>query len=575
MTDSAIHIENLSFRYPGSDAFVLRGIQLDIPRKDFVAIIGSNGSGKSTLCKAFNGLIPHFYHGDYEGQVIVMGASTLQHTVDVLSLHIGYVYQDFENQLVRPTVWDEITFAPINFGLKDYQERAERAMDILGLQPLREQFVWQLSGGQKHLVALAGVLALDPEIIVVDEPVAQLDPLHATLIYDKLRELNDRYGKTIIVIEHHTEFIAKYCKHTLLMDQGCVRWYKPVQEALNELDTLASLHILPPQVTQVTAQLYKQEGRLPTGLLPITVEEAGPLLQDFGRAAIAPLQHREQEAIRTAPILTVTDLHHEYKTIDKKLVMALTGINLEVRESERVAVVGNNGAGKSTLLKMITGIIKPTRGGIRLLDSDVLKLSPEQIADRTTYIYQNPEEMFIADSVREDVEYFLASREEADYSAFIDELIRIFRLQELQDRDGRLLSGGQQRRASLAIGMGMRPQLLLMDEPTASLDVSSRKEMTRMLELLDGRVKAVVVATHDMQLVAEWATRVIVMNRGRIVADLTPRELFSAEGLMRDCGLIAPQITGLSLRCHMQPPALSVEEFVGRYQMEDEHSEVC
>ncbi len=567
MAETLIRLDNVSFRYPGAERNVLNGVSLEIYEGDFVAVIGGNGSGKSTLCKTFNGLIPHFYNGDFEGDAQVMGASTLAQSVDALSKRIGYVYQDFENQLVRPTVYDEIAFGPINFGMADYRERAERALDLLDLRPIRDEFVWQLSGGQKHLVALAGALALDPDVIVVDEPVAQLDPVHAEALYDKLRQLNERYGKTIVVIEHHTEYIAEYCKHAILMDGGRLRWRKDVRTALNEIGTLAELHILPPQVTQAAHRLRGEEasGIGASQPLPITIGEAAerwlaPLPASIEDAP-TPAPPREPSG---APVLRIAGLRHEYKTIDKRKANALESIDLELFEGDRVALVGNNGAGKSTLLKLITGIVKPAEGEITLLGQNALKLSPERIAEMAAYIYQNPEEMFIADHIRADIEYFLASRNEDGYGAFVDELVRIFRLADLQHRDGRLLSGGQQRRASLAVGMAMRPQLMLLDEPTSSLDVSSRKELVRMLEHLRGRVKAVVVATHDMQLAAEWANRVIVMHRGRIRADVAPSDLFRDEALMRACGLKAPQIVEWSRRCGFEPPALSVEEFVVR-----------
>ncbi|MCI3927002.1 ATP-binding cassette domain-containing protein [Paenibacillus sp. TRM 82003] len=572
MATALIQLDDFTFRYPGAEQHSLKRVRLTIEAQDFVAIIGSNGSGKSTLCKTFNGLIPHFYNGDVEGEVRVMGASTFEQTVDVLSRRIGYVYQDFENQLVRPTVYDEITFAPINFGLADYHHRAERVLDILELGHLRNEYVWQLSGGQKHMVALAGVLALDPEVIVVDEPVAQLDPFHATLIYDKLKLLNERYGKTIVVIEHHTEFIAAYCKHAILMDQGSVRWVKPVREALNELDTLAALHILPPQVTQAAKRL----GLPGDGLLPVTVDEAAEVWAGNVRPRETKTPAAEPvSGIRGSSVLRIEGLQHYYKTIDNRRTAALTNLRFEAFEGDRIALVGNNGAGKSTLLKMITGIIKPTQGEISMLGHNVVKLPPERIAEMAAYIYQNPEEMFIADHIREDIEYFLAVREEEGYRRFVDELIDLFRLKELQYRDGRLLSGGQQRRASLAVGMAMKPQLLLLDEPTASLDVSSRKEMVRMLELLQGRVKTVLVATHDMQLVAEWANRVVVMNQGSILADTDPRSLFRDEPLLSACGLKTPQIVEASRRVRLDPPALSVDEFADRVQMGRVRHEIC
>ena len=248
-------LKDVSFTYPGSETPVLKNVNLTINPGEFTAIIGGNGSGKSTLCKTFNGLIPQFYVGDFEGEVIVNDLTAEDHTVSQLSQNVGYVYQDFENQLLRPTVIDDVCFVPLNYGLQDYKERGEWALEVTGLSSLRNEFIWQLSGGQMHLLALAGALAMKPKILIMDEPIAQLDPNHAKQIYDILRELNVEYDMTIIVIEHHTEFIANYCDQVVLMDQGSFRWKKPVKEALSQVDELMARQIYPPQVTQVAHSL--------------------------------------------------------------------------------------------------------------------------------------------------------------------------------------------------------------------------------------------------------------------------------------------------------------------------------
>ncbi|MGE7056062.1 energy-coupling factor ABC transporter ATP-binding protein, partial [Paenibacillus glucanolyticus] len=237
----AVNITDVTFVYPGSEQPVLNGASLTIGRGSFTAIIGGNGCGKSTLCKLFNGLIPHYYSGDFTGTVEICGLFAEKHTVSELSRMVGYVYQDFDNQLVRPTVLDEAVFAPLNYGLAEYREMGSRALELCGLTHLKDRYIWELSGGQKHLLALAGALSLEPDILVVDEPVSQLDPQHARQVYDVLRQLNRVHGKTIIVIEHHTEFIADYCEEVCLMEQGTVRWQRPVAEALNSLEDLERL----------------------------------------------------------------------------------------------------------------------------------------------------------------------------------------------------------------------------------------------------------------------------------------------------------------------------------------------
>ena len=246
----AVEIDQLTYTYPGASQPTLREIALRIPQGDFLAVVGNNGCGKSTLCKTLNGLIPHFITGDFAGRVKVGGLDTLESDVSLLAQKVGYVYQDFENQIVRPTVLDDASYACLNYAFPDYLDRGRAALKQCGLEGREGEYVWQLSGGQTHLLALAGAVSLQPDILILDEPIAQLDPMHADRIYGVLRELNETYGKTIIVIEHHTEYIADYCRHVMLMKDGQVQWMLPTDEALRRVEELEACNIFPPQVTR-------------------------------------------------------------------------------------------------------------------------------------------------------------------------------------------------------------------------------------------------------------------------------------------------------------------------------------
>lgn len=554
-----ISIESVSFRYPGAENWVLQDASVEIEKGEFTAIIGGNGAGKSTICKTMNGLIPSYYVGDFEGTVLVDGLNAQTASVAALSKKVAYVYQDFENQLVRPTVLEEAIFSPLNFGYPDYMERGKEALRILGLSHLEKEHIWQLSGGQKHLVALAGAISLQPEILIIDEPVAQLDPAHAIELYDKLKMLNEVYNKTIIVIEHHTEFIANYCSSVIMMEQGSVRWKKPVKHALSLVDELKEKNIHPPQVTQAMHQLKKEN--MPE-LYPITVQEAKEEMA--GKYEILSSPHLVVPKENGVETISIKDVEYGYKTITRKRKTIINKLSLDCYEGEKIALVGSNGAGKSTLLKMIAGLIKPQKGTLFVDDNSVAKLSMEQLAEKVAYIYQNPEEMFIEENIYKDIEYFLKVRKTENRDDFIEEIIQRFNLSELKERDGRLLSGGQQRRASLAIGIAMKPSIVLLDEPTASLDIATRKDMMVMLNDLKSLVKTTIVASHDMELVAEWASRVIVLKDGCILDDTTPHELFSKPDLLREASLVAPQIVTLSQEVKMYPAAISPEEFLSR-----------
>ncbi|MDX6152785.1 ABC transporter ATP-binding protein [Marinococcus sp. PL1-022] len=560
-----IEAVNVHFKYPGASDYVLNGADFSIEQGEFTAVIGGNGSGKTTLCKTINGLIPNYYTGAFSGEIRVGTKSVSQTTVSEMSHAVGYVYQDFENQLMRPTVLDDVAFAPLNFGDPAFMKKAEWALEALGISHLRDQSIWQLSGGQKHLTAIAGVLALDPEILIIDEPAAQLDPHHARDIYSRLQKLQNDYGKTIIVIEHHTEFIADFCSRVLLVDHGRVLWNLPVKEGLLQIHDLTSRDIFPPQVTQ--AALNMNSG--PEHDFPVTVAEGYTYFKQNVHPPALSAGPKEKAAGEELPLMTLNRLSFSAKTMANERKNILNNLSASFYPGEKIALVGTNGAGKTTLMKCFAGMIKPTEGSWDIHADSVKKKSLEQLAGVVSYIFQNPEEMFIQDSVYNDLYFHHRSRGQSD-DAFIEQLIQSFRLEDVLDKDGRLLSGGQQRRASMAVGLASEPRLLMLDEPTASLDVQSRKELVRILQQMN-KVDTVLIATHDMQLVAEWANRVIVMDRGEFIFDGLPRDMFDQEYIWKRAGLVPPQIVQLALELDIEPPPLSVEEFTNWIKEEITH----
>ena len=558
-----LKIDNVNFRYPGQKENTLNGLNIEIEEGTFLAIIGSNGSGKSTMCKLLNGIIPHFFVGDIEGNILVDGIETLKSSVGEVSKIVGYVYQDFENSIVRPTVLDEVSFGVLNYGYDDYKERAIEALEILDLMHLKDSYIWQLSGGQKHLVALASVLATKPKYIIIDEPVAQLDPYHARMTYEKLKLLNEKYNITIIVIEHHTEFIADYCKEVALVKSGVVKWKKDVKSALTSVEELVECNIFPPQVTQLAYNLF---GNLEKKL-PITTKEGKEF---FNKEELYIDKSRKDNLEQSKLILELKNVVAGYKDYTKQDKVVIKDMNLKFYEDEKIAIVGNNGAGKSTILKMLSRLVKPISGEICLKGENIVKKSPEEVCNLVSYIQQNPEEMFIDDSIEKDVAYFLKSKEIENYESIVDDILKELNLEKIRTKDARLLSGGQQRRVSLAIGMGMTPEVILLDEPTASLDISSRRELLKLLEILKKYIKISIVATHDMQLVADWATRVIVMNEGKIIFDGCTKELFKNKEVLFKANLVPPQIVELSHELNMDDMVLSIEDVKSINKVKDE-----
>ncbi len=557
-----IEIDHLTYAYPGAAEPTLRDVSLTIGRGDFLAIVGNNGCGKSTLCKALNGLIPQFITGRYEGRVTACGLDAAATDVGVMARHVGYVYQDFENQIIRPTVLDDASYACLNYALPDYLARGREALRQCGLVGKEEDYIWQLSGGQTHLLALAGVLSLQPEVLILDEPIAQLDPMHAGRIYDVLRELNEVYGKTIIVIEHHTEYIADYCKHVLLLRDGRAEWMLPAREALRRVEELQACSIFPPQVT-IAAHRLRQRGEWPADApLPVTVEEGLRAFRPRPEAPDRPVRayHCAQETAAA-----FRDVSVAYRSVKGAPHTVFARLNLEIHRGDKIALIGSNGAGKSTLMKLLVGLLRPSSGEVTLGGESIRDVRPEALSRRISMVYQNPEDMFIQDSIGADISFAMEARKLAGSAARTDELLERFRLSALRGRDGRLLSGGQMRRASLAIGIALDPAILLLDEPTANLDIATRKEIMRTLEEMKEVTETVIIATHDMQLVCEWAERVIVLCGGQVVADGSRDEVFGDRAVLEQVGIRPPEIFAMAQALCPGEICYTTDDFLTRF----------
>ena len=556
---NVLEIRDLTFTYPGAVTPTLNHVDLNIEKGDFIAIVGNNGCGKSTLCKVMNGLIPHFISGEFEGVVLADGVDTQTVEIGDLAKIVGYVYQDFENQIVRPTVLDDASYACMNYAMPDYLERGRQALKNCGLEGKDDEYIWQLSGGQTHLLALAGAVSLEPEILILDEPIAQLDPRHADLIYGILKDLNERLGKTIIVIEHHTEYIADYCKHVVLLKEGHVEWMLPTREALDKVEALQASNIFPPQVT-LAAYRLREQGKLAHDLvLPSTIS-AGK--EAFKQLAFVEPKIQDRKSQEKEVSVSFRNISVSYRTVKGEPKKIYEQMNLDLHKGEKIALIGSNGAGKSTLMKLMTGLVKPNEGEIYLKGLPVHNTKSEQLSKHVSMVYQNPEDMFIKDSIEADIAYAMQVRDVADWQEKTAALLERFRVTNLKDRDGRLLSGGQMRRASLAIGVALRPEILLLDEPTANLDIATRKEIMKTLKDMEDVTDTVMIATHDMQLVSEWAERIIVLYQGRVVADGSRNEIFGNKEVVEKVGIRPPEIFTMGKVLHEDAFCYTVDEFL-------------
>ena len=377
-----------------------------------------------------------------------------------------------------------------------------------------------------------------------------------------LRTLNEQYGKTILVIEHHTEYIADYCKHVLLLKDGGVQWKLPTDDALQRVEELQGCNIFPPQVT-IAAHRLRQAGELDASRLPATVEEGRRV---FARRPGAPARTPAPALPAGEPVVQFRDVAVSYRSVKGDPHTVYDGLDLTIRKGDKIALIGSNGAGKSTLMKMMVGLLKPDRGEVVLNGRDLRRAGPETLARQVSMVYQNPEDMFIKDSIEADIAYAMEVRGVPDARRRTEALLDRFRLTDLRGRDGRLLSGGQMRRASLAIGIALDPGILLLDEPTANLDIATRREIMDVLDDMEDIIQTAVIATHDMQLVCQWAERIIVLCNGQVVADGARDEIFARTDVVERVGIRPPEIFSMAQALDSRSMCYTIDEFLSSFQ---------
>lgn len=504
-----IELRNVTYSYPDGEAPVLRDLSLHVEEGEFLLVIGASGAGKSTLLRCLNGLVPHFYGGDFRGEVRVAGRDPVATSPRGMSNLVGFVSQDPEAQFVVDVVEDELAFAMENHNLPQplMRRRVEEVLDQLNIASLRSRRVSTLSGGEKQRVAIGAVLTLQPKVLVLDEPTSQLDPQAAEEVLTTLRKLNVDLGLTIVLSEHRLERVAQYADRILYLPGG---GQPPLIGRPREV--LAQVELAPPLV-----QLAKARGWEP---LPLTIKEGrrfSPFAIRSSQFSMSPSPH---PPVSSSPCLLIRDLWFSYNDQE-----ALRGVKLTVRRGEFVALMGRNGSGKTTLLKQIVGLLRPQRGRVELWGQDTRKLGTEAIVRRVGYVPQNPNALLFADTLRDELDFTRRSHglPLGDY----DELLRTLGMEHHVDAYPRDLSAGERQRAALAAILVADPEVILLDEPTRGLDYHQKHALADFLMRLQDEGKTVIIATHDVELVARCADRVIILGEGQVVVDGPAREVMT------------------------------------------------
>ncbi|WP_197367561.1 ABC transporter ATP-binding protein, partial [Streptomyces clavuligerus] len=537
-----IRFEEVSVRYDGAPGPALSGLDLTVPEGELVLLVGPSGVGKSTLLGTVSGLVPHFTGGTLRGRVTVDGRDTRTHRPRELADVVGTVGQDPLAHFVTDTVEDELAYGMESLGLAPaaMRRRVEETLDLLGLAELRDRSIATLSGGQRQRVAIGSVLTPHPRVLVLDEPTSALDPGAAEEVLAVLQRLVHDLGTTVLLAEHRLERVVHYADRVILLPgrgeapvlgtPAEVMAVSPVRPPVVDLGRLAGWDPLPLTVRDARRRSGELRDRLPERPVPSPgrdtavpgapeAQEAPEAAPERGRARrpsrfgrVRPGRRAPDAGEPSSATAVVTGL-----TVRRGRVEALRGVGLAFAPGETVALMGRNGAGKSTLLSALVGLVEPASGTVRTGGLTPHRTRPAELIRRVGLVPQEPRDLLYAETVAAECS---AADEDAGAApgscrALVSEL-----LPGLDDSaHPRDLSEGQRLALALAVVLTARPPLLLLDEPTRGLDYAAKARLVKVLRELAAAGHTVVLATHDVELAAELAHRVVILAEGEVLAD--------------------------------------------------------
>jgi len=554
--DVLIEIRNLRHVYnPGTpeEVVALDGISLGIRQGEFVAIVGANGSGKSTLAKHLNALLL-----PTEGEVFVAGRDTRRpEYLWEIRQQVGMVFQNPDNQIVATVVEEDVAFGPENLGLppEEIRRRVEEALQAVHLADLRRHEPHLLSGGQKQRVAIAGILAMRPRCIVLDEATSMLDPQGQQEVLATIRRLNEE-GITVVFITHSMDEAA-LADRVLVMDRGRVVLDGPPREVFSRPAELRRLHLNVPQAVQLAELLRKEGLSIPPGIVT-----PGELVEAIWSRIPRPAAVRNPDPGRFPSkgswetvrgdgqaVITCEDVHYIYLRGTPMEAVALRGVNLRIPAGEAIGIIGPTGSGKSTLIQHFNGLLRPTAGRIWVdsMELPTRGTALRELRQKVGLVFQYPEHQLFEETVYDDVAFGPRNMglDEGEVSRRVRQALELVGLDP--DRFGRRspfsLSEGEMRRAAIAGVLAMAPRVLVLDEPTAGLDPRGREEILAHLQALrSGKEVTVVVVSHSIDEISSLAGRVAVLHQGQVYLEGTTREVFSQGKRLAAIGLRVPVV---------------------------------
>ncbi|MBL9006285.1 MAG: ATP-binding cassette domain-containing protein [Myxococcales bacterium] len=533
-------LEQVSYQYPTASDCALKDISLRIRRGEFLGIVGATGAGKSTLCMALNGIVPQFYGGRFWGRIRIDGLDTLEHPIASLAQRVGQVFEDPETQLIATSVENEVAFALENQRVPrdEIRLRIAEVLDLVRLSHVRSKSPNALSGGQKQRLAIAAALATRPRLLVLDEPTSQLDPVGAFEIFATVRELNRKLGMTVVLVSHAAEELAECADRIALLSDGRLLTIGATSDVLGDVEMLLAQHVRPPQVTS-TFHLLRQAGA-PLSRLPTRMSEVSALVPSLQlEPSASPSLPQPPLRSGARPLITAENLHYSYPDG----TAALKGVSLSIREGEYVVIVGQNGAGKSTLVRLFMKLLSPKSGRIHVQDQDLATLEGSDLARRIGYVAQNPDHQIFCSSVEEEVSFALRhiGYSTAEIEHRTAESLRSMGLLSVRRVHPLSLPKGDRARVVIAAVLAMQPEAVIFDEPTTGQDYRGARYILDLTQALHRAGKTVVVITHHLYLMPDYAERVVVMGSGSILLDAPIRQAFHSVDVLRRTFLSPPQ----------------------------------
>jgi len=563
LEEYAIIMENVDWTYEGGTEKAIRNINLKIKKGEIVVITGPSGAGKSTLCYCISGLIPHFFRGELRGEVIVSGYNVRQTPLKVLSKEVGICFDNPSNQLFCATVLEEVAFGPENICVSrdEVIERVRDAIKLCRLEEYKDKSPHALSGGLKQSTAIAAIMAMRPNIFVLDEPTSNLDPEGTELIFHRIHELMSAQKRTTIIVEHKLEYVLPFADRLIIMSDGEIVANGSVRKVLAESELLQKLEISVPHVTKLAYGICKH---LSEDNVPITLEEGMKLLRGVTVRKTMPglkeLKCHSLAGKERKIIIKCENVWYEYPDG----TLALKGVNLEINEGELIGVIGQNGSGKTTLAKLLNGLYKPTKGTVIVDGIDTRTVDVGYLARVVGYCFQNPDDQIFAKTVREELEFgprnLKLPPEEIEQR--VKKYAKKLEIHNYLDVSPFTLSQGLRQRVAVASVLTMEPKILIIDEPTTGQDYARSKAIMDLAKELNKEGKTVIIISHDMNLIAEYCDRVVVMWNGKILIEGTTREVFSKPQVLAQSSLKPPQITQLAQILGLPPDILTVDEMI-------------